>query len=115
MTDPPMCRLCGKAHWARDPHLWPPSPNSELIQTSKAVAIALLAAPAPNPGILDREDLQTVSYAAECEESNPAPDKPDTAPSIRDLSDDELKPYFNEWMRRKMKARRAKPAQQEQK
>jgi len=39
-----------------------------------------------------------------------SPSKPDTAPSLRTLSDDELKPYFNEWMRRKMKARRAKPA-----
>ena len=21
-TGPPVCRLCGSAHWGRDPHVW---------------------------------------------------------------------------------------------
>jgi hypothetical protein len=42
----------------------------------------------------------------------PSPDKPDTAPSpetpVTQMTDTELKPYFNEVMRRRMKLRRAK-------
>jgi hypothetical protein len=45
----------------------------------------------------------------------PVPDKPDTAPSlltplVTEMSDEELRPFYNEVLRRKMKARRARKA-----
>jgi hypothetical protein len=50
----------------------------------------------------------TPKTAAAAATDTPIPDKPGTVPSeISAMSDEALRPYFNEVMRRKMKLRRA--------
>ncbi len=75
--------------------------SRSVSPTRRTPRTALAHTPAPEP-IPSREPSEIE-----------APDTPDTAPSVTNsvtnaalLTDDQLRPFYNEWMRRKMKARR---------
>ena len=104
------CKICGHRHHRYEPHqLAPEAPRSN--------------AQPPNPGIQDKvpANVQARSSHLAPDESEPReriprPSKPDTEPStpllvtlVTELTDAQLRPYYNEWMRRKMKRVRAKP------
>jgi hypothetical protein len=74
----------------------------QIRGTPDTVGKALHQAGSPSPDMPAR--------GARRQRPVPSPGKPDTWPSdLSVLSDEELRPYFNEVMRRKMKLRRAKP------
>jgi hypothetical protein len=97
MTD--QCRLCGSVHHRWERHVWaaPEAPRSNSRS--------------PSLRTQDRDRTQPAKDLS-AQETAPSRDKPDTAPSIRNLPDDQLKPYHNEWMRRQMMKRRAKQKDQ---
>ena len=36
--DRPHCKLCGKAHWAHEPHVWSPTKDEELAARRRVAA-----------------------------------------------------------------------------
>lgn len=99
------CKICGERHHRYEPHRFPAAPE---VPRSNARS--------PNRGTRGKSTRQsTDDPAALSSLPGGVPDTPDTAPSFTDLArsltDDELRPFYNEWMRRKMLAKRArKPA-----
>jgi hypothetical protein len=98
---PATCRNCGKAEW------------NHVCSGSAAPEPPRSNAPSPNRRIRDTAvDLSRATTPPAISQAIQPPDKPDTAPSVSpaDLSDEELRPFYNEVLRRKMKARRARKA-----
>lgn len=99
-----VCRNCGaEGHVAWNcskPKAVPEAPRSNVRSPSRRSRDIEKTPQHPSPA--------TAGFPAAEESPTDAPDKPDTAPSdLSAMSDDELRLYYNEWMRRKMRKRRA--------
>jgi hypothetical protein len=101
---PAICRSCGKAEW------------NHVCSGSAAPDPPRSNAPSPSRRTPDRY-TKPPSKDLDPPIALPAapPGKPDTAPPlvtplITEMSDEELRPFYNEVLRRKMKARRARKA-----
>ena len=68
---PPVCRVCGAAHWPREPHRFRVTNDGDKPIKVQASGRDVVVGP-------------------------------------KEMSDEELKPYYLEWMRREMSRRRGK-------
>ena len=90
MIQPPVCRVCGHRHWFVEPHRFRGA-RPRWFYSSLGEGVPLAGGGRSNPPVGD------VALAEGPDRRGP-----------KEMSDEELKPYHLEWMRRAMSRRRGK-------
>ena len=96
LMQPPVCRVCGVAHWSREPHRFKGG-DREIVVPAGAREVRLPRASAGEGITVTNDGDKPIKVL---------PSGQDVVVGPKQMGDEELKPYYLEWMRRAMARRR---------